>query len=483
MKPILNVIKYEGDNSTFVWKHPAEDFNMFSQLIVHESQEAIFLNNGQIAGVYGPGRHTLETLNIPIVKSFIKGAVGGESPFHCEVYFINKTVQTNLAYKWGTENKIRFIEPIYNIPVEIGACGELNLQVLNSRVLLLKLVGNMKGIAWNDNGPEFARSLQNSFRAIISNSVKAHLPATIKEENIDLLEIDEHLEEISEMVRKKILPDFAEYGLTVPQFFISHILLPENDPNFRQLRYLHTATIQTKTIETNLAIDTAQAEAEALKEAARRKITIEKNLTDAEIAKHQAEMKIIEAQAEADKKILEAQAEADKKILEAQADSQYTRLKGLAEAEVMAAKGYSEKDVLTADVQKAYAEGIGNMTITGTGGGVAGDMIGLGVGMAAAGAIAPQLQEMLNVKNINSTSDATIKCTNCGTMIQQGSKFCPECGSKSANTVTCPNCNKEIPAGSKFCLECGYKFATVCPKCNTEIPAGSKFCLECGEKI
>ena len=155
----------------------------------------------------------------------------------------------------------------------------------------------------------------------------------------------------------------------------------------------------------------------------------------------------------------------------------------LAEAEVMAAKGYSEKDVLTADVQKAYAEGIGNMTITGTGGGVAGDMIGLGVGMAAAGAIAPQLQEMLNTKNINMTSDASVKCPKCGNTIPSGSKFCPECGHKFANTITCPSCNKEIPAGSKFCLECGYKFATTCPKCNKDIPVGSKFCLECGEKI
>ena len=61
MAAIASVIKYEGDNSTFIWKHPCEDFNTSSQLIVHESQEAILFLNGQALDLFGPGRHTLET--------------------------------------------------------------------------------------------------------------------------------------------------------------------------------------------------------------------------------------------------------------------------------------------------------------------------------------------------------------------------------------------------------------------------------------
>ena len=60
---IANVIKYEGDNSTFIWKHPCEDFYTSTQLIVHESQEAIFFLNGQALDLFGAGRHTLETQN------------------------------------------------------------------------------------------------------------------------------------------------------------------------------------------------------------------------------------------------------------------------------------------------------------------------------------------------------------------------------------------------------------------------------------
>ena len=68
---IAEVIKYEGDNSTFVWKHPAEDFNTNSQLIVHESQEAIFFMNGQPLDLFGSGRYTLETQNLPILNKII----------------------------------------------------------------------------------------------------------------------------------------------------------------------------------------------------------------------------------------------------------------------------------------------------------------------------------------------------------------------------------------------------------------------------
>lgn len=465
MGKIAEVIKYEGDNSTFVWKHPCEDFNALTQLIVHESQEAVFFMNGQALDLFGAGRYTLGTQNLPIVGKFLNRATGGDSPFHCEVYFINKTVQ--MAVKWGTDSKIRFLEPSMGIPVEIGACGEMNLAVSDSRMLLLKLVGTMNGIAWGEDGTGFTKSIQSSFRPLISSAVKTHLPASIKEQNINILEIDENLELLSEALRKSIVPGFEEYGLTIPQFYITNVVLPENDPNFRRLRELHTVSFQTKMIQAEALVKAAHADAEAGVVAAERKAALERETTETEIAKRAAERDVIRAQAEA----------------------QAARIAGMTEAEVMAAKGYSQKDVLAADVQKAYAEGIGNMTING-GGGVAGDMIGLGVGMAAAGAVAPQLGEMFKGATASSPSPegpAPQKCSKCGAALPANAKFCLECGEKvvvpaPAGMITCPNCGKTVAKG-KFCPECGYKFITVCPKCGKDVPAGAKFCLECGEKL
>lgn len=93
MSQIAEIIKYEGDNSTFIWKHPCEDFNSSTQLIVHENQEAIFFMNGQALDLFGAGRYTLETQNIPKIGKLLNRTTGDQTPFHCEVYFINKTEQ------------------------------------------------------------------------------------------------------------------------------------------------------------------------------------------------------------------------------------------------------------------------------------------------------------------------------------------------------------------------------------------------------
>ena len=463
MAQIAEIIKYEGDNSTFIWKHPSEDFNSLTQLIVHESQEAIFFMNGQALDLFGPGRHTLETQNIPKIGSLLDITKGKETPFHCEVYFINKTIQ--MGVKWGTDSRVRFLDPNLGIPLEIGACGEMNLAVSDSRKLLIKLVGTMNGIAWGENGVGFTKSIQNSFRPLISTAVKSHLASTIKANNINILEIDENLELLSSALHKGIIDGFEEYGLTIPQFFVTNVLLPEDDPNFRRMKELHTVSFQTRMIQAEALVKSTQADAEAEVTAARRKIEMERQLTETEVAKREAERELIKAQAEA----------------------QAAKMAGFAEAEIMAAKGYNQKDILQAEVQKAYAEGIGNMNISGSGGGVAGDMIGLGVGMAAAGTIAPQLGEMFKGFSTPTATQTESKCAKCGATLPNNAKFCLECGEKvlpsvAEGMVVCPECGNTVAKG-KFCPECGHKFITTCPKCGNAITEGAKFCLECGEKL
>ena len=467
MAQIAEVIKYEGDNSTFIWKHPLEDFNSLTQLIVHESQEAIFFMNGQALDLFGPGRYTLETQNIPKLGKFLNRTTGGDTPFHCEVYYINKTVQ--MSVKWGTDSKVRFIEPNFGVPIEIGASGEMNLMVSDARKLLIKIVGTTNGIAWDDRSGGFTKSLSASFRPLISTAVKTNLSSCIKSQNINILEVDESLGLLSDVLRRNILPGFEEYGLTIPEFYVTTVVLPENDPNFKRIRELHTVSLQKKMVEAETQIKTAMAESQASITAAERQAVLEQETTITEMARREAERELIRAQAEA----------------------QVTKMSGFAEAEVMRAKGYTEKDVIQAEVQKAYAEGIGNMNISGGGGGVAGDMIGLGVGMAAAGAVSGQMGEMFKGFGFASATEqpqtnAKTICPNCNSEVPENSKFCLECGTKiellAENEVICPACGKKTHKG-KFCMECGASLIAKCPKCGAELPNGAKFCLECGEKL
>lgn len=375
MGQIAEIIKYEGDNNTFIWKHPCEDFNSLTQLIVHESQEAVFFMNGQALDLFGAGRYTLETQNIPKLGKLLNRATGDQTPFHCEVYFINKTVQ--MALKWGTDSKVRYIDPESGLPLELGASGEMNLCVSDSRKLLTKLVGTMDGIAWGDerkgetnerNG--FTKSLQNSFRPLISAAVKSNLASSIKSLNINILEIDEHLTEIGDILHKKVLPGFEEYGLTIPQFFLTNVVLPEDNPNFKRVRELYTISLQKRMISAEAEVNTAKAQAAAQVAAAAREAVLERQQTQTEIARREAERKVITAQAEA-----EAQKAA-----------------GFAQAEIMRQQGYNQKDVIQAEVQKAYAAGIGNMGGNGgPGGSTMSDILGLGIGLQAASAMSGQV--------------------------------------------------------------------------------------------
>ena len=187
MGKIADIIKYEGDNSTFIWKHPCEDFNSLTQLIVHESQEAIFMMNGQALDMFGAGRYTLETQNIPKLGKILNRATGDKTPFHCEVYFINKTEQ--MAIKWGTDSKVQFIEPTYGFPISIGASGEMALRANDSRKLLLKLVGTEDDLSQT--------KLVQYFRAFLMTKVKSYLAQTVKAQKINIFEIDERLQELS----------------------------------------------------------------------------------------------------------------------------------------------------------------------------------------------------------------------------------------------------------------------------------------------
>lgn len=229
MASIAEVIKYEGDNSTFIWKHPCEDFNSLTQLIVHESQEAIFFMNGQALDLFGPGRYTLETQNIPLIGKALNRATGDKTPFHCEVYFINKTEQ--MSIKWGTDSKVQFLEPTYGFPISIGASGEMSLRADNSRMLLLKLVGTENFLG--------QQKLVGFFRAFLMTRVKTYIAQVMKTNAINIFEIDENLTSFSDSIKKLLVPDFADYGISLERFFVTTVVKPDGDRQYEKFKELH----------------------------------------------------------------------------------------------------------------------------------------------------------------------------------------------------------------------------------------------------
>lgn len=416
---IAQVIKYEGPNDVFVWKHPIEDFNTGTQLIVHESQEAIFFMNGQALDLFGAGRYTLESQNMPLIGKFFNRVTGDQTPFHCEVYFINKTEQ--MAIKWGTDSKVEYIEPTYNFPIQIGASGEMNLRAEDSRKLLVKIVGTENGLT--------QQGLAIRFRAFLMTRLKTYLATLIREQSINIFQIDQHLTEISEHMQTKLSPDFSGYGVALERFFVTVIIKPEEDRSYQKFKELYF-----------------------------------RQYADVADAKIRQQVGVIEQQTQAQRMIIEAQGLAQKRSLE----------------------GFTYQDERGFDVAERVAsnEAVGQMTNLGVGLGVM-----AGVGGTVGGVVGGMMQNTMG--NVLKPQTSPIQgqptaCPKCGKSLPMNAKFCLECGEKlevpGDSEILCPTCGVKTHKG-KFCMGCGGPLNSVCPGCGKEVPPGGKFCLECGQKL
>lgn len=385
---ISNVIKYEGDNSTFIWKHPCEDFNTTTQLIVHESQEAIFFLNGQALDLFGPGRHTLETQNIPLLRRIINIPTDGETAFHCEVYFINKSEQ--MAIRWGTDSKVQYIEPKFKFPLAIGASGEMSLCVEDSRKLLIKLVGTEHSLD--------QQRLTTYFRSILMTKVKTYIAQTMRTNGVNIFEIDEQLETFSADLHSRLIPDFLDYGVQLKRFYITTIVKPDGSPQYEKFKDLHF-----------------------------------RQYADIAEAKLYQQTAVIHAQTEAQKVIIDSQAQAQKRIQEGYT---YQQERGFDVAQ----------DAARNEAVGQFSNmGIGLGMMAGVGGTV-GNIVGSSISEAFSGTGAIKPQPISNkfcdqcgaelspgaafCDECGAPQAQPDTCAKCGFKFIKPGKFCPKCGTK-----------------------------------------------------
>lgn len=389
MPKIVDIIKYEGDNSTFIWKHPSEDFNTLTQLIVHENQEAVFYMNGQVYDTFEAGHYTLKTQNIPLLGKALNLVTGGKSPFHCEVYFINKSEQ--MAIKWGTDSKVQYVEPTYGFPISIGVSGEMSLRVDDSIKLLIKLVGTENYLT--------QQKLVAFFRAVLMAKVKSYIAQIMRTEAINIFEIDENLVEFSNSIKSLLIKDFTEYGVALEQFFVTTVAKPDGDRQYERFKDLHF-----------------------------------RKYADVAEAKLRQEVSVIDAETEAKKVVIDSQAQATKRMQEGYT---YAQERGFDVAEKAAAnEGVGQMTNL--GVGLGMMSGVGS-----TVGGVVGNAVGVALNSTvnnSAQATESGFCDNCGAKLIagatfcdecgTAVASKDDVCVNCGYKFERAGKFCPKCGTK-----------------------------------------------------
>lgn len=209
----LDVIKYVGDNNVLVAKSTITNFNTKSQLIVNESQEALFYKDGQALDLFPSGRHSLNTDNIPIFKKLFNKLFDNQTPFDCQVFFINKVHVMDLV--WGTDSPIQLADPETEMYIGVRANGQTGIRVVDSRKFVVKIVGQLSEVTVD--------SVKRYIKGAMMTSVKDIIAKTIVNNKIGILEISARLKEISKIIEEELNKEIADMGIEITHFYVNSI--------------------------------------------------------------------------------------------------------------------------------------------------------------------------------------------------------------------------------------------------------------------
>jgi len=212
---LIDVIEWTDNSSnTMVHKYNmgGKEIMMGAQLTVRESQVAIFVNEGEIADVYGPGRYELSTSNMPVMTKLQSWKFGFNSPFKAEVYFVN--TKQFLDRKWGTSNPVMMRDAEFGM-IRLRAFGVYAFRVADP-VLFLKEVFGTKAITTVED-----------VEGQLKRTLVSGLSDAIAESKIPALDLAANYDELSAFALNAINPKIASLGLTLSGFVIENISLPE----------------------------------------------------------------------------------------------------------------------------------------------------------------------------------------------------------------------------------------------------------------
>lgn len=235
---LYDIVKWDPQGADgeeiLIYKHEAEDFNTHTQLIVHASQEAIFFKDGRDLDAFDAGKHTLTSDNLPGLKKLINIPTNGVTPFHCEVYFINKIILNDL--KWGTPEPILVEDPIERVNVHLRASGYFGAQIVDGRKFLRKVVGTR------------ARYTKTEFtgylRAKLIERVKNALGQAMITRQVGVLNIGAETTSLSDELKNQLTPFFDEYGINLVNFSFNTIAPLEED-----LRAINDAKVAARKLD------------------------------------------------------------------------------------------------------------------------------------------------------------------------------------------------------------------------------------------
>ena len=212
----MQVIQHQDPTgTTMVARWPGNGtaaIQLGSQLIVEESQQAVFLRDGKALDVFGPGRHTLATENIPFLTALLSLPFGGKSPFQAAVIFVNQ--KTFLDLKWGTKEPVVFRDKELAM-VRLRAFGKFAVRIANSQLFVNTVVGSM-GLYTTDG-------VESYFKDVIV----ARLNDLLGENLPSIFDLPKLYDELALGLKVRVADDFGKFGIELVDLILGAITPPE----------------------------------------------------------------------------------------------------------------------------------------------------------------------------------------------------------------------------------------------------------------
>ena len=222
---IIDRIKFDApSDEVFAWKWQApngnsEGIRLGAQLIVNQSQEAVFVKGGQALDVFGPGTHTLSSGNLPLLARVVNMPFGGKTPFAAEVWYVNRHAKRDLG--WGTPGPIQIMDPSYGFPVTVRGFGKWGLRIQDSRSFVTQLVGTLR-TAESDRIEEY-------FVGEIVHRFSDALAKCLVEQKVSVFEAATKLNDLSRFTHDAIAKEFARFGIEIVNFNVQRVSIPDEE--------------------------------------------------------------------------------------------------------------------------------------------------------------------------------------------------------------------------------------------------------------
>lgn len=223
---IIDLVSWspQGNETIYAHKFPHTNLSTYTQLIVQESQEAVFFSKGRVMGKLGPGKHTLNTENLPLLRTLFGLPFGGKNPFTAEVWFVNKIQSFNI--EWGID-KMPIHDADYNTQLPLTANGRYGLKIVDSEKFLIKVVGTKNDFS--------ERDLTDQFYGEFSTKTKSAIIQFMQNNRIGYKSISASLDNISNFLKQSMSDFWNDLGIELTRFYVTTIDIDKSTEEGRRI--------------------------------------------------------------------------------------------------------------------------------------------------------------------------------------------------------------------------------------------------------